>query len=275
MRELDRWYAAHDGPAPAPRSRHEGWRRFFVGCATTALVTVASLVVLERQGVVVSLDQLARLAGLAPTGADAAVSERGTYAFLQRRAGGIGGPVTYDGCQPVRVVVNDAMAPPGSDSLLRSALGEMSRATGMTFTLVGTTDELPGPRRPLRDGDRYGRGWSPVLVAWTTPEQLPALDGDVVGIGGSVSVTNPVTGRASYVTGSVGLDTPSLERTASRGGDLLVRAVILHELGHVMGLDHVNDPDELMSAKNLGRTELGPGDRAGLAILGRSRCTQG
>jgi hypothetical protein len=51
-----------------------------------------------------------------------------------------------------------------------------------------------------------------------------------------------------------------------------VRAVIMHELAHVLGLAHVNSPFELMYERNLGLTQYGPGDRQGLARLGRAAC---
>jgi hypothetical protein len=39
-----------------------------------------------------------------------------------------------------------------------------------------------------------------------------------------------------------------------------------------VGLDHVEDPGELMYADNVGRVTLGPGDRRGLAALGSGQC---
>ncbi|WP_240721531.1 matrixin family metalloprotease [Pseudarthrobacter sp. NamE5] len=53
-------------------------------------------------------------------------------------------------------------------------------------------------------------------------------------------------------------------------GSALVRAVIMHELAHVVGLDHVNDPTQLMYEENSG--QLGTGDRTGLAMLGSGEC---
>ncbi len=49
--------------------------------------------------------------------------------------------------------------------------------------------------------------------------------------------------------------------------------MILHELVHVVGLAHVDDPTELMHPESQdGVTALGPGDRAGLARLGQGPC---
>ena len=50
------------------------------------------------------------------------------------------------------------------------------------------------------------------------------------------------------------------------------QAIVDHELAHVVGLGHVDDPGELMYDDNLGRTTYGPGDREGLARLGSISC---
>jgi predicted Zn-dependent protease len=43
--------------------------------------------------------------------------------------------------------------------------------------------------------------------------------------------------------------------------------ILAHELGHVLGLDHVDDVDELMNAEYSGQSGFGPGDREGLRRL--------
>ena len=43
-------------------------------------------------------------------------------------------------------------------------------------------------------------------------------------------------------------------------------------IGCSIGLDHVDDPAQLMYQDNVGLTELGPGDLAGLAAVGAGRC---
>ena len=46
---------------------------------------------------------------------------------------------------------------------------------------------------------------------------------------------------------------------------------ILHELGHIMGLDHVSSKAELMEPSGGYVTDFGPGDLAGLELLGRDQ----
>jgi hypothetical protein len=193
---------------------------------------------------------------------------------MATQPGRAGVPVTYDPCDPVHVVVNDDLAPTDGEAVLGSALAAVSAATGLRFLRDGATDELPTADRPAQDPGRYGRGWSPVLVAWTTPRVDPGLSGRVAGRGGSAQVSDPLTGERRFVTGTVSLDTPAIRAVLRRPhGVAEARAILMHELAHVVGLAHVDDPGELMHRDNVGRTGFGPGDLQGLAALGRGPCT--
>ncbi len=46
----------------------------------------------------------------------------------------------------------------------------------------------------------------------------------------------------------------------------------MHELGHVLGLAHVEDPTQLMSPTNNGQVTYADGDLTGLAKLGAGSC---
>jgi hypothetical protein len=45
-----------------------------------------------------------------------------------------------------------------------------------------------------------------------------------------------------------------------------------HELGHVVGLNHVTDATHIMYPTDLGRTGYGTGDLRGLAAMGSGAC---
>jgi hypothetical protein len=267
LRELDRWYAQESLPSA---HRGDGGRRFLVGSTTAVVAVLATGHVLNVQGLDFGLDGIHARHGAGPS--RPAIGS-GSYRFIAHQAGRPDDPVTYDPCRPIHVVVNDRIAPAGADDLLDQALSEVAGATGLTFVRDGRTDELPRRDRPLRDPGRYGRGWSPVVVGWTTPDAEPGLGGRVVGLGGSSRVVDELAGRWTFVTGTVSLDTPALAGILGRpDGAAEVRAVLMHELGHVVGLAHVDDPGQLMYADNVGVTQLGPGDLTGLAALGRGRC---
>ncbi|MHA7290425.1 peptidase [Arthrobacter sp. MDT3-24] len=180
--------------------------------------------------------------------------------------------VAYDPCRPLHYVVRQDFAPPGTDRLIRESVAAVSAATGLQFVYDGHTDEAPSSDRAAYQPDRYGKKWAPILIAWSTPDEAPDLAGNVAGTGGSTSLQ--IQGEPYvYVTGQVQLDAPDLTETlALPNGPALVRALIMHELAHVAGLDHVKDPTQLMYEENSGQLDFGAGDRAGLALLGAGPC---
>ncbi|WP_162308278.1 matrixin family metalloprotease [Segeticoccus rhizosphaerae] len=195
----------------------------------------------------------------------------GGYRFMAHLPGRPDVPVAYDPCRPIHVVVSNASAPAGADRLLREATREVSHATGLVFVIDGPTDELPSKERPEQDR-RYGDRWSPVLVAWTTPAQDPRLRGRVAGIGGSTRQKGR-TSQPRYVTGIVSLDGPAIRRILARpDGHQQARAIVMHELGHLVGLAHVPDAHQLMYPENNGRVAFGDGDLRGLHELGLGKC---
>src|SRR5690606_37303559 len=146
-------------------------------------------------------------------------------------------------------------------------------ATGLQFINDGTTTEAPRQDPQPYQPDRYGDRWAPVLITWSTPEEYPDLTGDVAGLGGSTSMQVNNSAYA-YVTGLMALDAPVLQAALQQaGGPDIVRAIIMHELGHVVGLGHVEHHTHLMHGQS---TEHNPalttGDRAGLARLGAGQC---
>ena len=189
----------------------------------------------------------------------------GPYAFMATQRGS-DSPVGFSPCRPVEYAVNPAGAPDGWREDVRASIGAVARATGLRFEYVGTTDD--------RDfDDRIGAGGDaePVLLGWADQEEVSALEGDVAGIGGATMVERG--GLRGYVTGSVVLDTASTDRLAyERDGQALHRGLLMHELGHVVGLDPVDDRGELMYAEGVSRPDFGPGDLAGLARLGAVGC---
>jgi predicted Zn-dependent protease len=56
-------------------------------------------------------------------------------------------------------------------------------------------------------------------------------------------------------------------------GNQVVRAIVLHELAHLVGLGHVTAVNQLMYPQSQrGVIEFGTGDLTGLAALGRGSC---
>lgn len=198
------------------------------------------------------------------------VTTTGNYSFLDTAE--TGDPVRYDPCRPVAWVLATTGMPPGAEELVHEAFQDVQARTGLVFEYEGVTDEVASFDRPLFQ-DRYGERFAPIVVGWTTAAASPELAGEVVGIGGSSSVPGAYGDQRYLVSGVVLMDAEDLAPLLKSGHDRTrVRALIMHELGHVVGLGHVDDAGQLMHHDNLSLTTWGPGDLAGLAVAGAGPC---
>jgi hypothetical protein len=192
---------------------------------------------------------------------------RDEYRFIARDLRG--DPVRWNPCEPVHYVVNASGAPPGSLGDVQEAVQRVSLATGITFAYEGLTDERLEPRREVVQVDRYGNRWAPVLVSWVDPDTSEVsflIDGDVAS-----GVASPYTppGEDVIVTGWIAINSedpngPGFDSPDDQG------PVVLHEWAHMMGLDHVRAPGQLMHPAGGGVSDFGPGDLEGLRLVGRS-----
>lgn len=169
-----------------------------------------------------------------------------------------GAPVTWACEQQIDIVVNPEGAPEGYAELVAGAVAEVNEASGFTFVVTGETDE--------RDFTQRRQG--PVLLGWADEEEVPALAGPTAGLGGSTYVSGP-GGDARAVGGMVVVD-----RDLPGGWfrEVDQHPILVHELLHVLGLGHTDDPAELMAPEHQGQEGLGEGDRAGLAALDAAAC---
>lgn len=196
----------------------------------------------------------------------------GTHAFVAVQSDGRT-LVAYDPCRPIHYVVRPDNAPVGGQQLIDDAVARVSRVTGLQFIYDGTTEESPVKDRALYQPDRYGKRWAPVLISWQTTTEDPDLAADVAGEAGSSRVAFPGE-PAVYVSGAVALDAAQFGQILStRGGAAVARAIVLHELGHLVGLAHVADPTQLMFPEaSPGVVDFAAGDLTGLAQLGAGAC---
>ncbi|NPC97465.1 matrixin family metalloprotease [Nocardioides sp. zg-DK7169] len=193
------------------------------------------------------------------------ITTDGEYSFAATQPGS-DDPVAWNRCRPIRYVVNPEGAPEDWERLVEESVERVSTASGFVFEDEGTTDDRDFTGRI----NGFGRP-SPVLIGWASPEEVPQLAGEVAGLGGSTYVEQ--SGKRRYITGSVTLDVGLYdELDARRGGEDTMRAILMHELAHVLGLGHVDDRSELMYEDSVGQDDFGPGDLEGLARLGAVGC---
>jgi hypothetical protein len=183
-------------------------------------------------------------------------------------------PVGWDPCRPVRYVINPAGAPPGGVQLIQDAVAKTSAATGLQFQYEGATTEKWSKNREPYQPDRYGQEWAPALIAWGTEKDVPGLAGYIAGIsGGDPRYDLKDRNREVFVSGHSVLDAQDLGTTIAAGHPELARAVIQHEMGHLVGLDHVADPTQLMYSETTPQVlDWGAGDLRGLHALGTGEC---
>ena len=243
-------------PPARPRRRVGRGQRAALGLLGSALAAVAWLSVQPGE-------PLGRPA-VAPAG-------QGGFAFLNDRPDGR--PVTFDPCQEIHYVVRPDGQPPSGPAMLVSALAEVSRATGLVFVDDGLTDEAPAQDRHVVSRWSLQDSTDPVLIAWATQDEWPSLTGSVVGEAGPVAES---VGRSvpRYTSGQVVLDARDLAHApGDAAGAQRVRLVLLHELGHLVGLAHVPDPRQLMYEQaDPSVTGFGAGDLRGLHELGSGEC---
>jgi hypothetical protein len=192
-----------------------------------------------------------------------------SYSYLVTHVDGT--PYRYNPCAPIHYVINPAGAPWGAVADVHAAFARLANATGIAFTYDGTTSESPTTARSSYQPERYGARWAPVSVSWDNPWHVPELSGAIVGIGGSSA--RAVDGVAQFVSGVVILDSAQLQPYRSGFGLGYTQGeLILHELGHVLGLGHTGDANQIMyEAMTSYVAELGLGDRAGLTKVGRDQ----
>ena len=195
----------------------------------------------------------------------------GGYAFSMSDADG--SPVAFDPCRAVHYVVRPDGQPPGGRELLAWAFSQLSAATGLRFVDDGETAEAPSETRAPYQRDVYGDRWAPVLVVWSSDAETSMLADGVLGRAGPDSFGTGEDASVRLVSGLAVFNGGALGLQLASGDDSKARAVLLHELGHLVGLAHVPDPYQVMFDTNAyPLAAYRAGDLRGLEQLGRGPC---
>lgn len=259
LRELEEWADTYGVPRPPVTPPRPSRAPGIIALIVVAAVTVSAVFAMQPQ---LFPDRVHELLGTSPERllpAREIPSGPGEFSFMATQPD-TGEPVGYSPCEAIEVAINPDGAPEDYQQLVERAMEHTSQATGLQFELVGTTTD--------RDFENMGMD-DPVLVMWADDTEVPDLEGDIAGVGGSFRVSAYGGGTERYVTGFVILDRDAYEQM--RSGDIR-QSIVDHEFGHLVGLGHVDDPRQLMHERGGFVTGYGEGDLAGLAELGAIDC---
>jgi hypothetical protein len=170
------------------------------------------------------------------------------------------GPVRWNPCGVIRYSVNLGGYDGSFRPVITEAVERLEAATGLPLVPVGDTTFMP----TSANSGQFPSATSEMVIALGDEGQTDLVNGNVVG---RTSIIYGVAiARASVVIDMSAVGKSTILPWSSTGAG----PVLLHELGHAVGLDHTSDPTQLMYAfaSSSGPTTYGAGDLTGLWQLG-------
>ncbi len=158
----------------------------------------------------------------------------------------------WNPCAPIRFLANVDRADQSMVDQMNAAIAQVEQATGLDFVYIGPTSGGLDLAVPVG---------ADAVIGFSDQTATPNLAGGVIGIGGGNY--NPSTGRVT--SGFAFADVDGIQSTAK------LQATFMHEIAHMVGLDHVADPAQLMYASVTANSTYAPGDLRGLWYLGASQ----
>ncbi len=178
----------------------------------------------------------------------------GAYGFLyQSPPKSIAGPYgRWNPCVPIHFMANVDRANQSMVDQMNAAIAQVEQATALDLVYVGPTSE--GLDFAVPAG-------ADAVIGFSDQTATPSLSGGVIGIGGGNY--NPSTGRVT--TGFALADVDGIQSPEK------LRATFMHEIAHMVGLDHVADPNQLMYSSVTPNSAYGGGDLRGLWFVGAAQ----
>lgn len=192
------------------------------------------------------------------------------YKFLSKSSG-YGYIARWNPCKKIHYKVNVRKSPrKGALKDTKKAVRRLHRASGLRFKFQGRTKMVPNDR----SGKPY-KGKTDLVIAWSTPKKRKSLK-RLGGWGGGYWRKARGAKYGKFYKGYVLLNGkyrykyPKGFGKGPKGGAGTRGQLLMHELGHAMGLAHVKSRKQIMFHYTLRRkAKWGKGDRRGLRKVGR------
>lgn len=147
----------------------------------------------------------------------------------------------FDPCRPIPYRINYAGAPSNARHLVTVALAKARAASGLTFVYAGSYSGVPFSGRRNNGLPAHGIGF-----AWATSRQVSGLASGAVGFGGGGWAVND-----EQIASGVVINRTYHFRKGWTGPNS-IGGLLLHELGHALGLEHVKDRRQVMYPLDVG-----------------------
>jgi hypothetical protein len=189
-------------------------------------------------------------------------------------------PLRFDPCQPIRWVIDPTNEPAGARQLLFDAFDEAQQLSGLMFVFDGETDEPFEKPRDARNLDGGDELWKPVIVRYLDSDQFNISAGKHLAVDSYEGLALPdyahtteTPTRPLIITGEIEFNRDTTDKFTEDGNVEELRWLFLHEIAHLIGLDHVDRPSSLLYGEgSFARNTLIPGDVHAFAVAGSATC---
>ena len=164
-------------------------------------------------------------------------------------------------------------------ALVQEALAQVTSYSGLRFRYVGSVSYVPhyavlhypaGDRLMFNAAQQRAATHADLVIGWVSASKTNLFSGDEAGVGtvswtGSYRSQLRIVEAAALIKLGVRLR-PGFTTGASEG------SLLLHEIGHAVGLNHVGTTSQIMypTLGSYTASSYQAGDRTGLRLVGRS-----
>lgn len=184
-----------------------------------------------------------------------------------------GTPLRWEPCRPIHYVTNLTEAP--YDTALadiQRAVSEVAKYSHLRFVYDGSVTQQLRSAYSESNNRAGTHDTAPLLIGFGTKESSDVLDGSDGLLGETEIASDPDTELINSAV--LVLNAADEEVEPGYGEGTRWGSVMLHEMAHAVGLDHVSNPGELMNPELTDDlVDFGPGDKKGLADAGSGGCS--